>query len=203
LDYDTLRLVDLAVYDPKQKSFHLPGKPAGSDNLGNLFHSASIGTAGFDGVQVKMADLKKVGTENNTVKFSFLDKEITFVPLNLTGLTPYDGAPARKFANTYTRLFRDYLGIEDAKLGKEGMTGSEKFFMGLEMATAGMSAYSAFASMGTMMNSTQLLALSNALNASASTLQRSKLQQRQILRDNQFKLIPAEPFQLTYREDLR
>jgi hypothetical protein len=57
--------------------------------------------------------------------------------------------------------------------------------------------------MGTMMNSTQLLALSNALNASASTLQRSKLQQRQILRDNQFKLIPAEPFQLTYREDLR
>jgi tetratricopeptide (TPR) repeat protein len=123
LGYDTLRIVDLAVYDPKAKTYMAPAKPAGSDGLGNFVQLPSDTPPPGDPVAFKIADLKQVETKNSMVRIGLADKELELMPLNFTGPTPYVGAASRKFANPYTKLFKDYLGIEDAKLGKEGMTG--------------------------------------------------------------------------------
>lgn len=203
LAYDTLRVVDIAVYDPKAKSYEAPSTPAGSDALGNFVMAADSAPLA-NATSYKIADLKQVQTKYYLVRVGLSDKDLEFLPLSLTGMIPYQGPAARRFANPYTKLFRDYLGIEDAKLGKEGMTGGEKFWMGVSIAAAGFSAYSAVASAGMMMSSTQtMFALSNAMNTSMATLQSSVMQQRQLLTENQFKLIPQDPFQLNFREDLR
>jgi hypothetical protein len=49
---------------------------------------------------------------------------------------PADRTRARRFANTYTRLFVRYPGLEDSKLGTEGMSGGEKLMMGYNIANA-------------------------------------------------------------------
>jgi tetratricopeptide (TPR) repeat protein len=203
LTYDTLRIVDIGEYDPKAKMYNLPALPAGSDGLGNFVQAVDNHTWANAKIY-KIADLKQVETKNMFVRVGLGDGDLELSPLNLTGMTVFQGPAARKFANPYTKLFRDYLGIEDAKLGKEGMTGGEKFMMGVAIAGAGLSAYSAIASAGTMMTSTQtMFAMSSALNASVATLQSSMLQERQLLADTQFKLIPQDSFQLNFQEDLR
>ena len=58
-------------------------------------------------------------------------------PIYLPSFTPVQGPQARRFANDYTRLFIRYPGLEDSKLGAEGMTGGEKFMMAVNMADAG------------------------------------------------------------------
>jgi hypothetical protein len=203
LTFDTLRIVDIGAYDPKAKRYNLPPAPAGSDGLGN-FVQAVDNPAWANAKIYRVADLKQVETKNMFVRVGVGDKDLELSPLNLTGMTVFQGPAARRFANPYTKLFRDYLGIEDAKLGKEGMTGGEKFMMGVAIAGAGLSAYSAVASASTVMTSTQtMFAMSNALNASMATLQSSMLQERQLLADSQFKLIPQDSFQLNFQEDLR
>jgi hypothetical protein len=89
-------------------------------------------------LEAKWPDVKVVETKDNAVVVALPDKKLTIFPSKFTGDPPYMGAAARKFANTYTRLFRDYLGIDDAKLGREGRTGGEKFMLGMTMAGAGM-----------------------------------------------------------------
>jgi hypothetical protein len=47
----------------------------------------------------------------------------------------FRSAPAaRRFANNYTRLFVRYPGLEESKLGAEGMTAFEKVKFGYDLA---------------------------------------------------------------------
>jgi hypothetical protein len=74
--------------------------------------------------------------------------QIYLAPLNMLSDTPFEGGASRTFGNEYTRLFIRYLGYEQAKLGKDGMTAGEKFKMGFEVARIGVSVGFAVATMG-------------------------------------------------------
>jgi hypothetical protein len=155
---------------------------------------------------MKTADLKKVETKYSLVLIKLSDRDLWLTPLNLTGFTPYQGPSARKFANVYTRLFRDDLGIEDAKLGKESLTSGEKVQIGF--AFAGMAAGAAGASglMGGTMSAMSPTFLNTSvvmMQTSTAYLQKSSREEHEMLEANDYKLIPTEPFQLTFREDLR
>ena len=70
-------------------------------------------------------------------------------PIYLPSFTPVEGPQARRFANNYTRLFVRYPGLEDSKLGTEGMSGGEKFMMGYNIANASVDiAMSGFGGIG-------------------------------------------------------
>jgi tetratricopeptide (TPR) repeat protein len=197
LDRDGLRAIDVAIPDAKSNGRVLPIKPAGNDYLGNFVGSAKDG-GGFSGLEAKSPDVKDVETKGNAVVVTLPDKKLAIFPTRFTGDPPPDtGITARKFANTYTRLFRDYLGIGDAKLGKEGMTGGEKLILGM------MAGWSPALAMAETFREVRFMRINNALNASTSALQQNLLQQRQMVREHQFKLIPSEPAPPAYREDLR
>lgn len=206
LDHDTLRLIHLANYDAKGKQYKAPLKPAGQDHLGNLATSEPGGPSEFEGISLKTVDLKKVETRYSWVVIKLADRDLWLFPLNLTGITPVQGPPARKFANAYTRLYRDYLGIEDAKLGKESMTSGEKVQIGLAFAGMAMGAAGAAGAMGgafgmmsaSLMNTSALL-----MQTSTVYMQKTTQEEREMLQMNDYKLIPTESFQLTFREDLR
>jgi hypothetical protein len=147
------------------------------------------------------SNLKGVETKNSYVAISRGNDEVFLEPLNITSDTPFEGVPARKFANNYTRLFLRYMGYDHTKLGKESMTGGEKFSLGMSFAAAGMSGASAIASAGSLMASTtQMMMAMYAFNSGMSSLKQSRAEDRQLLEGNQFKLIPSQSFDLAFKD---
>jgi hypothetical protein len=199
---DSARLVYLSSYNPKTKSNDPPAKAAGSDGLGNFVISDSEPQlSDADLLALKTTDLKGIETKNSFVAISQGSDEVFLEPLNITSDTPFEGVPARKFANNYTRLFLRYMGYDHTKLGKESMTGGEKFSLGMTFAAAGMSGASAIASAGSLMASTtQIMMAMYAFNSGMSSLKQSRAADRQLLEGNQFKLIPSQSFDLAFKD---
>jgi hypothetical protein len=50
-------------------------------------------------------------------------QDVYLSPIYLPSFTPVEGPQERRFANTYTRLFVRCPGLEDSKMGTEGMSG--------------------------------------------------------------------------------
>jgi tetratricopeptide (TPR) repeat protein len=199
---DSARLVYLSSYNPKTKSNDAPAKAAGNDGLGNLVISDSEPQlSDADLLALKTTDLKGVETKNSYVAISQGSDEVFIEPLNITSDTPFEGVPSRKFANNYTRLFLRYMGYDHTKLGKESMTGGEKFSLGMTFAAAGMSGASAITSAGSLMASTtQMMMAMYAFNSGMSSLKQSRAEDRQVLEGNQFKLIPSQSFDLAFKD---
>ena len=136
LHRDTLRFISLSSYDKKGNTVP-PSKPAGDDGLGDLVvEPGADRQPAFDSLDLTLADIKKVETDKGVLKLKLTQKEIFLSPIYLPAFTPIEGPQARRFANNYTRLFVRYPGLEDSKLGAEGMTGGEKFKLGYNIATA-------------------------------------------------------------------
>jgi tetratricopeptide (TPR) repeat protein len=202
---DHVHLVYLNNFDPKSKASAPPSKPAGKDGLGNLVVSdVEPPLTDADLLALQTLDVKTVETKENFVVVNRGTDEIFLEPLNLTSDTPIEGVSARKFANNYSRLFLRYMGYDNTKLGKESMTGGEKFSIGMSFAAAGMSGYSAIASGGLLMASTtQMMMAMYAFNSGMNTLRQSRAEDRQLLEGNQFKLIPSQSFDLAFKENFQ
>src|SRR6202043_3323051 len=70
------------------------------------------------------------------LKLKMTKQDVYLSPIYLPSFTPIEGPPARRFANNYNRLFVRYPGLEDSKLGTEGMSGGEKFTIAANIANA-------------------------------------------------------------------
>lgn len=198
---DEVRLIYLSIYDPKKKKYEPSEKPAGADALGNFILANPDDSArGADETSWKTADLKGVETKNSYVALNTGTDEVYLGPLSIASETPYEGTPARKFGNTYSRLFLRYMGYDNTKLGPEHMTGGEKFSLGMSIAAAGMGGYSALAGSGSLM-ATRLMSSVYALNSAMTTLQRVRADQLHLIEGNDFKIIPSQSFDLSFREN--
>ena len=137
---DSIRLVHLSSYDRKKQLSSPPSKPAGEDDLGNLVVSAVHPLdPEAEAVTIRAQDLKGIQTDKNFVVLKLEHSQIYLAPLDMLAEVPFEGGASRTYGNEYTRLFIRYLGYEDAKLGKEGMTTGEKFKLGFELARIGAS----------------------------------------------------------------
>ena len=124
LSRDRVRLIFLSSYDKKGNPAP-PSKPAGEDGLGDLVvEPFAPRQQGFDSLDLALGDIKKVETDKGLLKLKLAQQEITLSPIYLPSFTPIEGPQARRFANNYTRLFVRYPGLEDSKLGTEGMSGA-------------------------------------------------------------------------------
>jgi hypothetical protein len=92
---------------------------------------------------------------------------------------------------------------DNTKLGKESMTGGEKFALGMSFAAAGMGAYSALAGSSYLIGSTtRMMFAVYALNSGLNTLQRSRADQSRLIEGSSFKIIPSQSFDLAFKEKL-
>ena len=208
---DSIRLINLSSYDKNGKSV-APDKPAGEDGLGDLVVKPKAQRQqGFDSLDLALGDIKKVETKNGMLRLKLPDHDIALSPIYLPTFTPIEGPQARRFANNYTRLFVRYPGLEDSKLGAEGMSGGEKVKMGYNIASAGMDmAMSGFSPIGAIASVQDAISITRtiraamiSLNVSFATWEKSVDDQQQLLAGKSFKSIPTQPANLAFMQDVK
>jgi len=211
LNRDGFRLIYLSSYD-KNGTPAPPKKQAGEDGLGDLVIDPAVTRQqDFDARNVPGNEIKKIETDKGLIKLKLAKEELWLSPIYLPTFTPIDGPPARRFANNYTRLFVRYPGLEDSKLGTEGMSGGEKFMMGYNIATAGadiamsgFSPMSAFSSLQDVISITRTIRGAMAsLSVSFASWEKSVEDQQQLLAGKAFKSIPTQPANLAFLQDTK
>jgi len=211
LSHDRVRLISLSSYDKKGNAVP-PSKPAGDDGLGDMVMDPfTPPQEGFDSLDIALSDIKKVETDKGILKLKLTQQELSLAPIYLPAFTPIEGPPARRFANNYTRLFVRYPGLEDSKLGSEGMTGGEKFKMGynianasIDIAMSGFTPISAISSVQDAISITRTIHSAMAsLSVSFATWEKSVDDQQQLLAGKSFKAIPTQPVSLAFVQDTK
>ena len=211
LNRDGVRLIYLSSYDKKGKAAP-PGKPAGEDGLGDMVVEAGAQRQqGFDSLDLKLADIKKVETNSGVLKLKLAQQEIILSPIYLPSFLPVVGPQSRRFANNYTRLFVRYPGLEDSKLGTEGMSGGEKFKMGYDIANAsadmamgGFSGIGAISAIQDAISITRTIrAAMVSLSVSFATWEKSVDDQQDLLAGKSFKSIPTQPMTLAFNQEIK
>jgi len=211
LNRNGLRLIYLSSYD-KKGNVAPPSKPAGEDGLGDMVIDPSAPrTQDFEGLNLTLSEIKKVETDKGVIKLKLTQQEITLSPIYLPTFTPVEGPQARRFANSYTRLFVRYPGLEDSKLGTEGMSGGEKFKMGynianssIDIATSGFSVIGAIPSVQDAISIARTIrAAVVSLSLSFATWEKSVNDQQQLLAGKAFKTILIPPVSLAFAQEIK
>ncbi|MEO8049268.1 MAG: hypothetical protein ABI833_02535 [Acidobacteriota bacterium] len=211
LNRSGLRLIYLSSYDKKGNPAP-PSKPAGEDGLGDMVIDPSMARAqDFEALNLTLSQIKKVETDKGVIKLKLADQELTLSPIYTPTFTPLEGPQARRFANSYTRLFVRYPGLEDSKLGTEGMSGGEKFKMGYNLASAGFDmATSGFTVIGAISSVQDAISITRTIRAavvslslSFATWEKSVNDQQQLLAGKAFKSIPTQPVNLVFAQEIK
>jgi hypothetical protein len=203
---DRVRFIFLSSYDKKGNPT-APDKPAGDDGLGNLTLAARGQREQLESLDLNLREIKKIETNKGVLTLKLAKQEFTLAPIYLPSYTPVEGPPARRFANNYTRLFIRYPGLEDSKLGTEGMTGGEKFAMGYKLATEGLNIATSLNPIGAIQATQSAISIARTIHAAMASLsvsfaswERSVDDQQQLLSGPSFKIIPAEPISLAFAQ---
>lgn len=227
---DNIRLVYLTSYDSNKQITIAPDQSAGEDDLGNLVvNAANPPDPHAEARTIKVDEIKGIETENNFVVLKLTNESVYLAPLNVLSDIPFEGGSSRIFGNEYTRMFIRYLGYEDARLGKEGMTTGEKFKLGIQIARigvgVGMMGMGAPMAYGSAIRSVQLIHALNIfrsvvqgvravniadaaerlvddLQESRATLERTTAEERRAVEGIPFKFIPSQPVPLRFRDKL-
>jgi tetratricopeptide (TPR) repeat protein len=211
LNRDHVRLIYLSSYDKRGKVAP-PSKPAGEDGLGDLVvEPFTTRQQDFDALDLKLGDIKKLETNNGQLRMRLPNQDVLLSPIFLPTFLPVIGPQGRRFANNYTRLFVRYPGLEDAKLGTEGMSGGEKFQMGMSIANASMGmAMGGFTGIGAIGSIQDAVSITRtirsamiSLNVSFATWEKSVEDQQELLSGKSFKSIPTQPMNLAFVQDAK
>jgi tetratricopeptide (TPR) repeat protein len=211
LSGDRVRLIFLSSYDKKGNPAP-PSKPAGEDGLGDMvMDPSSPRQQGFESLDLTLNEIKKVETDKGMLKLKLAQQDVYLSPIYLPSFTPIEGPQARRFANTYTRLFVRYPGLEDSKLGTEGMSGGEKFKMGYNIANASVDmAMSGFSPIGAISSVQDIVSITRTIRAAMVSLsvsfaswEKSVEDQQQLLAGKAFKSIPIQPANLAFVQETK
>ncbi len=210
LTRDRVRLIFLSSYDKKGASTP-PLRDAGEDGLADLMLAPGKERDAFDSMDLGLIDIKKVETSRGLITVKQAHQEFTLAPIYLPSFTPVEGPPARRFANNYTRLFIRYPGLEDSKLGTEGMSSGEKFALGYKLATTGMDiAANGFSGIGAIQSVQDVISITRTIHAAMASLhvsfaswEKTVDDQHELLAGRAFKAIPTEPASLAFVQDVK
>jgi len=207
-----LRLIYLARFDKKGNA-QPAGAPAGADALGNLTPDPTDTDPADMGKTetrvIKISEIQKVETKSSQVIVKLANAQLALSPIYMADEPPYEGPPSRRFANTYTRLFIRYAGLEDAKLATEGFTGWEKTKITYQLANSGLNIATSGGAMGAIEIAMEVYNISRQLQRTAMALriQPTALRQR-LLEEHSafeappFKAIPLGPVPADFRTAL-
>ena len=212
LSRDHVRFIFLATYDKKGFA-KPPSRQAGQDGLGDLIiePDASRGL-NFEDFAFRLSDVKKIETKDGQILFKLQHEDYSLSPLAIAFYPPKEGGPfARRFSNDYTRLFVRYPGLEDTKLGAEGLTGYEKFKLGMNMAQAGMDiamggpgAFAMVQDVMTVIQQVRMLQQTmSSLKINYGAWEASVNEEQDVVLGNPFKPLPTEAVRLAYLHELK
>jgi tetratricopeptide (TPR) repeat protein len=209
LSPDHVHLIFLSSYDKKGNPT-VPAKPAGDDGLGDLSLAPGDKRQEHDALDLRLSDIKRVETNKGILTVKLAKQEFMLAPIYLTSFTPVEGPPARRFANNYTRLFIRYPGLEDSKLGAEGMTGGEKFKMTYAIANDSLNIATSLNPIGSIQATLSAISIARtihsamaSLNVSFASWERSVDDQQRLLSGPSFKTIPTGPVTLAFAQELK
>jgi tetratricopeptide (TPR) repeat protein len=209
LTRDRIRFIFLSSYDKNQTPIP-PDKNAGEDGLGDLTLRREQQRQPFDSLEISINDIKKVQTYSGMIGIKLAKEQFALAPIYLPTFTPVQGPPARRFANDYTRLFIRYPGLEDSKLGAEGMTGGEKFMMAVEITDAGFNIATNLNPIGAISATQSAISIARTIHGAMESLrvtlaawEISAQDQQQLLAAQVFKSIPSEPVTLTFMQEMK
>jgi tetratricopeptide (TPR) repeat protein len=210
LTHDRLQLVFLSSYDKRAQPIP-PDKNAGNDGLGDLTLSAGAPrNTDFDAMTITPAEIKKVETKNGVLLLKLTKEDLMLSPIYMPAIVPTQGPQARRFANNYTRLFVRYPGLEDSKLGAEGLTVGEKMKLAYDIANAGMNIVTNLNPLGAVGGaiaftriSKEIHATSKSLHVNFSAWEKTMQDQYELRNGNTFKAIPTEPANLSFVEEIK
>jgi len=204
MEKDTVRIIRVALYNPKKHRTSAPATSAGQDKLGNFGVSEGLRGQTFDGFTLSTDGIKKLETKDGFILLELNDRKIkqrrlVIEPLHMALGLPPKGPGVRRYANNYTRQFARYMGFDTAKLGKESMTTGEKLRMVYDFA---MLANDAF---GLMFDPTAAFDVAFdvrriGLNIARIVKQADRLaiEQRQTIQGMPFKAVPAGAIDLAF-----
>ena len=206
---DHIRFIFLSSYDKNQVPIP-PDKNAGEDGLGDLTLKPGEQRQPFDSLEFGINDIRKLETHSGMIGIKSTKEQFALSPIYLPSFTPVQGPQARRFANDYTRLFIRYPGLEDSKLGAEGMTGGEKFMMAVNMADAGFTIATNLNPMGAISATQSAISIARTIHDAVASLrvnlaswERSAQDQQQLLAAQAFKSIPSEPVSLAFMQEMK
>lgn len=210
LGRDHIRLIFLSSYDKKAKPT-APSKPAAEDGLGDLvIEAGSSREQDFESLTLTLAEIKKVETKNGQLWLKLTKELVTLSPIFMAAATPTEGPQGRRFANNYTRLFVRYPGMEDSKLGNEGMTGGEKFKLAYDIANAGMNIVSNLNPIGSVSALQSFIKIAREIHGTVKSLRVNFASWEKTFEDQQalqtgcaFRPIPTAALSLTFLEELK
>jgi|tagenome__1003787_1003787.scaffolds.fasta_scaffold20980955_1 tetratricopeptide (TPR) repeat protein len=210
LTRDHLQLIFLSSYDKNGKPSP-PEKNAGTDGLGDLLiASAESRKNDFNSLLLTPAQIRKVETKNGLLLLKLEKEDIALSPIYMPALTPTDGPQGRRFANNYTRMFVRYPGLEDSKLGAEGLTVGEKIHLTYDIGNAAFNIGSSLNPVGSLQAFQSFMQITKELHATAKSLhvnyaawEKAAEDQFEFQNGSTFKMIPVEAATLTFAEELK
>lgn len=210
LGRDRIRFIFLSSYDKKAKP-SAPAKPAAEDGLGDLvIEPGSARQQDFEALTLTLAEVRKVETKNGQLWMKLAKEEVTLSPIYMGAATPTEGPQGRRFGNNYTRLFVRYPGLEDSKLGNEGMTGGEKFKLAYDIANAGMNIATNLNPIGSVSALQSFIKIAREIHGTVKSLrvnfaawERTFEDQQVLQQGSAFRPIPTAPVSLTFLEELK
>jgi hypothetical protein len=210
LTRDGLRLIFLSSYDKKAKPT-APAKPAGEDGLGDLvIDPSSERQQDFESLSIKAADIRSIETKNGHLVLKLAKDEISLSPIYLPAFPPADGPAGRRFGNNYTRLFVRYPGLEESKLGAEGLTAYEKIKLGYDIANAvygisgSLNPIGAISALDTFVRITrEVHSVAKSLRVTFAAWSKTIEDQRELQQGNIFKAIPTESASTSFIEEIK
>jgi tetratricopeptide (TPR) repeat protein len=210
LGRDRIKLIFLSSYDKKAKPSP-PAKPAAEDGLGDLvIEPGSSRQQDFEALNLTLAEIKRVETKNGQLLLKLTKEEVTLSPIYMGAATPTEGPQGRRFGNNYTRLFVRYPGMEDSKLGNEGMTGAEKFKLAYDIANAGVNIATNLNPLGSVSALQSFIKIAREIHGTVKSLRVNFASWEKTFEDQQalqqgsaFRPIPTAPISLTFLEELK
>jgi tetratricopeptide (TPR) repeat protein len=210
LSRDGLRLVYLSSYDKNAKPT-APAKQAGEDGLGDLVVDPTAERGqDFESLIIRADEIKSISTKNGHLQLKLAKEELTLAPIYLPAFPPADGPAGRRFGNNYTRLFVRYPGLEESKLGAEGLTGFEKVKLSYDIVNAAFNISTSLNPLGAIGVLQSFVQITRELQSVAKSLHvtfagwvRTIEDQQELQSGNMFKLIPTETAALSFVEEIK
>lgn len=190
----------------KKKYVGLTNTSTPAARLGGFLTPAQSADLPRTAPHFEMAAVSNAETKDDGVELAWTDgkaakREARLSPIRFTNAAPVTGPAARRFANAYTKLFRDF-GDVNVKLGAERLTGGEKFGMAMQVALAAYSGGAMSLASGVQGTANIIAAAMRSAAWATMELQNAMDRQARMFQETQFKIMPIEDPKPAFRKEL-
>jgi hypothetical protein len=162
-----------------------------------IFRDTSCGT------RIPVDSIKFVEAKQEYINLKTQKAAYHIDPTNAFIDPPYQFAPAaRRFHNHYLRLFLRYTDLDGGKLGKEGFTGGEKFWLVMDVASLASGNPFALINLGfTVETAVDTYRMVHAAQKARAAALRTQNELHELFQAKSFEAIPTGAVQLSFRVD--